>query len=129
MVLLGRTALPARETWAEVLADENGSAAIKQRIEAVQAMEAAGAAVLPLSADVADAGQMTAAFETAAARFGRIDGVFHGAGLLDKRAFTLVAETTAEGNDAHFRICFAQSHERLREGLSRLTNFIDQRYG
>ncbi|CAM2005623.1 type I polyketide synthase [Acanthopleuribacter pedis] len=103
LVLLGRTALPARETWAEVLADENGTAAIKQRIEAVQAMEAAGAAVLPLSADVADAGQMTAAFEAARERFGRIDGVFHGAGLLDKRAFTLVAETTAEGNDAHFR--------------------------
>ncbi len=29
------------------------------------------------------------------------------------------------GNDEHFRICFAQSHERLEQGLNRIAGFLD----
>lgn len=32
--------------------------------------------------------------------------------------------TFGPGNDGHIRICFAQSHERLREGLNRLVSFV-----
>ncbi len=32
------------------------------------------------------------------------------------------------GNDDHFRLCFAQSHERLAEGLRRIVGFLDE-YG
>ena len=31
------------------------------------------------------------------------------------------------GNDEHFRICFAQSHERLEQGLQRIAGFLDAR--
>jgi len=34
--------------------------------------------------------------------------------------------TFGEGNEQHIRICFARSHEQLREGLSRLVRFIDR---
>ena len=37
--------------------------------------------------------------------------------------------TFGPGNDAHFRICFAQRPERLEEGLSRIVRFIERRYG
>ncbi len=34
--------------------------------------------------------------------------------------------TFGEGNEQYIRICFARSHEQLREGLSRLVRFIDR---
>jgi aspartate/methionine/tyrosine aminotransferase len=37
--------------------------------------------------------------------------------------------TFGPGNDAHFRICFAQSPERLEEGLARIVRYIERHYG
>ncbi len=37
--------------------------------------------------------------------------------------------TFGPGNDAHFRICFAQSLERLEEGLERIVRFTERHYG
>ncbi len=61
-------------------------------------------------------------------------------GLTDSLAFVqgVLAEenvglapgyTFGPDNEAHFRICFAQSHSRLEEGLSRLVRFIDRHFG
>jgi aspartate aminotransferase len=33
--------------------------------------------------------------------------------------------TFGEGNQQHIRICFARSHDQLREGLNRITRFLD----
>lgn len=37
--------------------------------------------------------------------------------------------TFGPGNDAHFRVCFAQSPERLEEGLSRIVRYIERHFG
>jgi len=37
--------------------------------------------------------------------------------------------TFGPGNESHFRICFAQSHERLQEGLDRIVRFTERHYG
>jgi aspartate/methionine/tyrosine aminotransferase len=37
--------------------------------------------------------------------------------------------TFGPGNDSHFRICFAQSLERLEEGLRRIVRFTERHYG
>ena len=37
--------------------------------------------------------------------------------------------TFGPGNDGHFRICFAQSHARLEDGLDRIIRFTEQHYG
>lgn len=37
--------------------------------------------------------------------------------------------TFGPGNEAHFRICFAQSHERLAEGLKRILRYTERHYG
>jgi acyl carrier protein len=51
------------------------------RIRSVQEIEAAGAEVLVVAADIADRDQMTALVDQTVARFGRIDGVIHAAGV------------------------------------------------
>ena len=35
--------------------------------------------------------------------------------------------TFGPGNEEHFRLCFAQSHERLAEALRRIAAFVDER--
>ncbi|UJP01323.1 MAG: SDR family oxidoreductase, partial [Nitrosomonas sp.] len=57
-------------------------------------LEAMGAKVLPLQADVADAGQLQAAAVTARAYFGRIDGVIHAAGEVSSGLMTTKTEAT-----------------------------------
>lgn len=37
--------------------------------------------------------------------------------------------TFGPGNETHFRLCFAHSHERLEEGLARLVSFTERRFG
>jgi acyl transferase domain-containing protein len=71
LVLLGRNGLP----------DAPETARDQRRAAAVQALRAAGAEVLVLVADVADRAQLQAALVQARARFGRIAGVVHAAGL------------------------------------------------
>ncbi len=68
------------------------------------------------------------------------DGAFYAFprlhGLTDSRAFAerVLAETNVgiapgytfgPGNDAHFRVCFAQSHARLQSGLERIVALLD----
>jgi acyl transferase domain-containing protein len=81
LVLLGRVALPERTDWARWLETHGQDDAISRRIQHVQALEALGAEVLPLSADVTDQRQMRAALEQVRAQFGVIHGVIHAAGI------------------------------------------------
>lgn len=81
LVLLGRTALPARDEWAQHVADAGQPAALRERLSALLALEALGAEVLTVSADVADAGQLDAALTAACDRFGVLHGVIHAAGV------------------------------------------------
>jgi aspartate aminotransferase len=37
--------------------------------------------------------------------------------------------TFGPGNDSHFRLCFAQSVDRLRDGLTRVRNYVERHYG
>jgi malonyl CoA-acyl carrier protein transacylase len=80
LALLGRTGLPEGEEREKVLAaDPEGRAA--RRIRAVEAFEAAGAEVMVIAADVADEAAVREAVGKVLQRFGRLDGVFHTAGL------------------------------------------------
>ncbi|MGC3998940.1 MAG: SDR family NAD(P)-dependent oxidoreductase [Anaeromyxobacter sp.] len=82
LLLLGRTALPAREAWAEV----DPASVAGQRIAAVRALEAAGAAVHHAAVDVGDEPQLRAFLSRWSAE-GRppIRGVLHAAGVLADR--------------------------------------------
>ena len=82
LVLTGRTGLPEREDWPTWLVSHSADEATSRRIRSVQALEASGAAAVHVAAaDVTDPDAMRAVFAAAEARFGRIDGVIHAAGI------------------------------------------------
>lgn len=80
LILTGRTQLPARADWDDYLT-ANGEDKISASIRNVRELERLGSEVLTVSADVTDVLAMGAAVEAARERFGRIDGVFHAAGI------------------------------------------------
>lgn len=90
LVLLGRTGLPDRDSWADVLATAADSDPIASKVRAVQAIEEAGGQVLVISADITDKARMRAVRAEIKAAFGPVDGVFQlaaatGGGMLEAR--------------------------------------------
>ncbi len=83
IVLVGRTALPAREDWDDWLASHAPDDRTTQRITRVRECEGRGAQVLVAAVDVTDAPQLAALRHQVIARFGEVHGVFHTAGTLD----------------------------------------------
>jgi NAD(P)-dependent dehydrogenase (short-subunit alcohol dehydrogenase family)/acyl carrier protein len=81
LVLVGRTSLPPRESWAAALADGATDAQVRRRIGQILALEAAGAEVLPLSADIGRRSEVQEVIDRVRARFGSINGVLHAAGV------------------------------------------------
>ncbi len=81
LVLVGRSAFPERERWADWLALHDESDPIRRKIERLLAIEELGGEVLALSADVADPAAMREVVAAAGRRFGAIHGVIHAAGV------------------------------------------------
>ncbi|MGE0127971.1 MAG: SDR family NAD(P)-dependent oxidoreductase [Blastocatellales bacterium] len=81
LILTGRSAFPARESWDEWLASHDDQDAESYKIRRLRAIENLGAETLVLSADVADKAQMRDAVAQASERFGPIHGVIHSAGV------------------------------------------------
>ncbi|GAA3446651.1 SDR family NAD(P)-dependent oxidoreductase [Planomonospora venezuelensis] len=77
LVLLGRSGLPPRERWDAL----DGADRAARAVAAVRRMEEAGAEVLVLACDVTDPQGLRRVREEALARFSRIDGIVHAAGL------------------------------------------------
>jgi acyl transferase domain-containing protein len=81
LVLTGRTGLPDRSEWNAWVDSRGEQDRISQKIRKVEELEAAGAEVLIVSADVTDMEQMRRALRQATERFGPIEGVIHAAGV------------------------------------------------
>jgi acyl transferase domain-containing protein len=100
LVLLGRSALPERDQWQQW---PDASDGIGRKLRQIQELEALGAEVLTLSADVADPEQMQAAIATTIARFGALHGVIHAAGLVGAEVYRPIQETDRSVCEAHFQ--------------------------
>jgi len=97
LALVGRTPLPPRAEWDQLIATQLESNATRRKIERVRALEALGAEVLILSADVGDKEQFGAAVAEVRKRLGPINGVIHTAGVPGGRVIQLMnPETAAE---------------------------------
>ena len=81
LVLVARSPLPEPSSWNAWIQTHADGDATSVRIRAVRELEALGAEVLVIAADIADRTAMAAAVAQAAARFGTIDGVIHAAGV------------------------------------------------
>ncbi len=77
IVLLTRSPLPGRAERARASGD------LARRLARLEELEALGGAIEVIGADVSNIEQMQAARARAEARFGRIDGVIHAAGVID----------------------------------------------
>lgn len=96
LVLIGRRALPAREEWGAWLALHDPDDVTSRRIRKVQALEALGAEVLTVGADITDIDAVTAAVKRARERFGAIHGIIHAAGVLDDGVILLKDPAAAD---------------------------------
>jgi acyl transferase domain-containing protein/NADPH:quinone reductase-like Zn-dependent oxidoreductase/thioesterase domain-containing protein/acyl carrier protein len=83
LILIGRSAFPAKAEWHDWLTTHDEHDGISSKIKKVQALETQGAEVLVISADVADLPQMQKIITIAKQRFGSINGVIHSAGVPD----------------------------------------------
>ncbi|MFL1429440.1 MULTISPECIES: type I polyketide synthase [unclassified Nocardiopsis] len=80
LVLAGRTGLPPRRSW-----DTETDPLARSRIDAVRALEAAGATVRAVAVDVADPRALAATLSPDALDMPPVRGVVHAAGVLDDR--------------------------------------------
>jgi acyl carrier protein len=101
-VLTGRSPVPPRAEWDGFLAAvPEGGERTARHIRNIRDLEARGATVLAMSADVADVAQMRAVVDAAVERFGGIDVAVHGAGVQDSRFFNFAHLLDREQCDAH----------------------------
>ena len=99
LMLIGRTGVPATETWDEWLATHDAADAVSLRISKLRSLRAAGAEVEVLRADVANPVEMAGVLGRMRERWGGIDGVFHAAGVAGGG---LIQLKTPEAADAVF---------------------------
>jgi phthiocerol/phenolphthiocerol synthesis type-I polyketide synthase E len=81
VVLVSRSGLPPRSSWAS-LAAASPDEALRGRLRAVLAVEEAGGQVLAYAADVADEARMREVRAEVMRAHGHVDGVFHLAGVV-----------------------------------------------
>ncbi|WP_172381392.1 type I polyketide synthase [Streptomyces sp. MNP-20] len=100
IALIGRTELPEPGLWDWWLQAHRPDDRISGVLRAIRQLRAAGAEVLPVTADVADPDQAAAAFRTVREHFGDLHGVVHtagvpGTGLLQTKARDAAAAVLA----------------------------------
>jgi acyl transferase domain-containing protein/acyl carrier protein len=81
LVLVNSTPFLDREKWDEQIKVLPENDRVRAQIEKILELESLGSEVLVLNANVANVEEVERAFLTAASKFGKIDGIFHLAGV------------------------------------------------
>ncbi len=102
LVLTGRSSLPDRDRWQQWLTNHPATDPTSEKIGKIQELEALGAKVLVISADVANLQQMQTAIATTRTQFGKLNGVIHAAAFIDPKSFVAISKTTKTEVDYHF---------------------------
>jgi phthiocerol/phenolphthiocerol synthesis type-I polyketide synthase E len=119
LALTGRSLLPPAAEWDQWLATHGDADPTSVRIGRARRLESLGAEVLVLRADAGDLAQMQAALAEAEARFGRIHGVIHGAGIVGGGTFRPLSQLGR-------RECEEQFHPKVK-GLEVLDQVLEGR--
>jgi acyl transferase domain-containing protein len=102
LILTGRTTFPAPEQWQQWLDVHGEHDRTSLQIRKLQSLEAEGAEILVIQADVSDYARMEAAIARAEERFGALNGVIHAAGNVGDQAFRTISETGREEASQQF---------------------------
>ncbi len=81
LVLMGRTAVPPRDQWAQILAAETTVDEVRRRIDGLQRLHTAGVELVTVAGDVSRVDDVRRAVDAAVERFGELNGVLHCAGV------------------------------------------------
>jgi acyl transferase domain-containing protein len=104
LTLIGRSGLPPRDEWARWLETHEPRENLSHKMRSVLELEALGAEVLVIAADVADTDQMRAALAQSDARFGALHGVIHAAGITSGASiFQPISAIRRDESEAQFR--------------------------
>jgi acyl transferase domain-containing protein len=102
LVLVGRSSFPERADWPRWLAEHGAGDRTSIQIRRLQDLEALGAEVLTITANVADRAAMERALALTYERFGTLHGVFHGAGTVGVEAFCEITQVTTYDAEPQF---------------------------
>jgi len=103
LVLVGRSSFPERKDWAGWLLKHGDEDSTTAKIRGIQDIEDAGGEVHVLRADVADEDQMRRVIDDTRKRFGRLDGLIHGAGNVTSKGFFSVEKASRQLCEEQFR--------------------------
>ena len=92
LILTGRSDLPDRESWTEILASDSRDAA---RIRTMIALENSGGEVLFVKADVRRDADLKRVASECSKRYGKLNGIIHAAGVLRDNLIQLKTEDEA----------------------------------
>ncbi|MBV8640789.1 MAG: SDR family NAD(P)-dependent oxidoreductase [Verrucomicrobia bacterium] len=81
VVLVSRSQFPDRDKWTTWLETHSAQDSVGQKIRRIRELELAGAEVLIEAVDVTDAPAVEALAERVRAKFGKVNGVIHSAGI------------------------------------------------
>jgi NAD(P)-dependent dehydrogenase (short-subunit alcohol dehydrogenase family) len=81
LILIGRSEFPSRNQWEQWLATHEQCNPISEKIHQLKSLEALGAELLVVRADVTNQVQMQAVVNQAYEQFGKIHGIIHAAGI------------------------------------------------
>jgi acyl transferase domain-containing protein len=81
LVLFGRTPVPPRDQWSQILSAAATAPEVRRRLEGLRRLEAAGAEVVTVAGDASRVEDVRRAVATAVDRFGELTGVLHCAGV------------------------------------------------
>ncbi|MGZ5818196.1 MAG: SDR family NAD(P)-dependent oxidoreductase, partial [Burkholderiaceae bacterium] len=93
LALLQRGAFPSEDKWNALLVDANASPLLKEQIKGIKALQAQGATVMVVQADVTEMTQLAGAIDQIRKNFGPINGLIHCAGYGE---FVSIKETSKD---------------------------------
>ncbi|EPX57294.1 hypothetical protein D187_007048 [Cystobacter fuscus DSM 2262] len=96
LVLVSRSLMPERSHWEDWLATHDAGDPLSRRIRHVRALEALGAEVRVISADVGDRDQLQSALEETLAHFGALHGVVFCVGSMNASLSRSLADLTPD---------------------------------
>ena len=96
LVLVSRSAIPPESQWEAAVHDASLTDATRESIRHLLRIRAVSGGLLVHQADVTSVRQMRSAVAVARAHFGKIDGVFHAAGVLEDGPLMLKTAQSAD---------------------------------
>jgi len=103
LILTGRSPFPARETWDQWLAEHGNENPISEKIKQMKELEENGVQFRVFNVDAADKEKMQSVIAHTVQEWGTIDGVIHGAGIMNPGLFQGIQELTGTGCQEHFQ--------------------------